>query len=118
MPSISGLLVTVRSAQQGALMMVGKSTPEYLREIASLRIHPEDMAEAGLSEGDDARLASPYGEALVTCHPTDVPRGVFFLPLGPLANQLFSGARTEGTGVPAWKGQQVTLEPRLGASGQ
>jgi formylmethanofuran dehydrogenase subunit D len=111
MDGISGLLVTVRSARQGAEMMRSKLTADYLQEISSLRINPEDMAELELAEGESARLASPYGEVIVTCHPTDVPRGLFFLPLGPLANQLFSGADTDGTGVPDWKRQQVTIEP-------
>jgi formylmethanofuran dehydrogenase subunit D len=111
MARISGLLVTVRSAKQGAEMMKSKLTEDYLQEISSLRISAEDMAELALSDGDKARLASPHGAISVTCHPTDVPKGLFFLPLGPLANRLFSGADTDGTGVPDWKRQQVTVEP-------
>jgi formylmethanofuran dehydrogenase subunit D len=111
MGGISGLLVTVRSAKQGTEMHKGKLRTEYLQEIASLRINPEDMADLALSEGDAARLASPHGAVTVTCHPTDVPRGLFFLPVGPLANELFSAADTDGTGVPDWKRQQVTIEP-------
>lgn len=111
MGSIHGLLVSVRSARQGAEMMKSKLTAEYAQETSSLRIHPDDMAELALSDGDRARLVSPHGEVVVTCHPTDVPRGLFFLPLGPLANQLYSGADTDGTGVPDWKRQQVTIEP-------
>ena len=111
MSGISGLLVTVRSAKQGAEMQQGKFREEYLQEIASLRINPEDMAELALSEGEPARLASAHGEVTVTCRPTDVPRWLFFLPVGPLANQLFSAADTDGTGVPDWKRQQVTIAP-------
>jgi formylmethanofuran dehydrogenase subunit D len=111
MSHVSGLLVTVRSAKQGAEMMRSKLTEDYLREIASLRISPEDLAELALSEGQAARVVSPHGAISVTCHPTDVPKGLFFLPLGPLANQLFSGGDTDGTGVPGWKRQQVTIEP-------
>jgi formylmethanofuran dehydrogenase subunit D len=111
MGGLNGLLVTVRTAKQGSGMMKGKMTPEYLEEIASLRINSEDMAELSLSQGQPARIASPHGEAVVTCHSANVPRGIFFLPLGPLANQLFSGANTDGTGVPDWKRQHVTLEP-------
>jgi formylmethanofuran dehydrogenase subunit D len=111
MGGISGLLVTVRTVKQGAEMMASKMSAEYAREIASLRIHPDDMLELAVSEGQSARMSSPYGEVTVTCHPADVPRGLFFLPLGPLANQLFSGANTDGTGVPDWKRQPVTIRP-------
>jgi formylmethanofuran dehydrogenase subunit D len=110
MGGISGLLVTVRSAKQGAEMMANKLGAEYGREISSLRINAEDMHALAVSEGQPARMASPYGEVTVTCHPADVPRGIFFLPLGPLANQLFSGANTDGTGVPDWKRQPVTIQ--------
>jgi formylmethanofuran dehydrogenase subunit B len=111
MGAISGLLVTVRSAKQGAEMMANKLSAEYGREISALRIHADDMYQLSVSEGHPVRIASPYGEAIVTCQPADVPRGTFFLPLGPVANRLFSGAHTEGTGVPDWKRQSVTIEP-------
>jgi len=114
MSGITGLLVTVRSGRQGMEMMKGKFSDAYLEEIASLRINADDLAELALSEGDHARIVSPFGEVVVTCHPSDVPRGLFFLPLGPVANQLFSGAHTDGTGVPRWKRQPVTIEPADG----
>ncbi len=110
MGSISGLLVTVRSLKQGTEMMARKLSEEYRREISALRINPADMSELALSEGQPARMKSPSGEITVTCHQADVPRGIFFLPLGPLANQLFSGANTDGTGVPDWKRQPVTIQ--------
>jgi len=110
MGGISGLLVTVRSAKQGAEMMTNKLSAEYQREISSLRVNPDDMQELAVAEGQPVRIASPHGDAIVTCHGADVPRKNFFLPLGPVANQLFSGAQTDGTGVPDWKRQPVTLE--------
>jgi formylmethanofuran dehydrogenase subunit D len=110
MGGISGLLVTVRSAKQGAEMMANKLSAEYGREISSLRINPDDMKELAVSEGQPVRMASPYGEVTVTCQPADVPRRTFFLPLGPVANQLFSGANTDGTGVPDWQRQPVTIQ--------
>lgn len=111
MTGISGLLVTVRTGKQGTEMMKGKMSSEYLEEVSSLRINADDMAELSLSTGNKAKIISPHGEALVTCIESDVPGKLFFLPLGPVANRLVSGADTDGTGVPAWKGQQVTIEP-------
>ena len=109
MDRISGLLVTVRTARQGTEMVCGKSTPKYIEEISTLRIHPEDLAGLGLAPNQRALLASAHGETVVTCRPTDGPRGIFFLPLGAVANRLFSAACTQGTGVPDWKGLAVTL---------
>lgn len=108
---VSGLLVTVRTGKQGAEMVCGKSTPKYLAEIAALRLHPDDLAALGLAADDRAWLRSAHGEAVVTCRPTEGPRGLFFLPLGAVANQLFSASSTNGTGVPDWKGLDVTLSP-------
>ena len=111
MAGINGLLVTVRTGKQGAEMMKGKMSSGYLGEISSLRINPEDMARLPLSSGQKAKIISPYGEAIVTCETADLPEKLFILPLGPAANRLFSGADTDGTGVPDWKGLQVTVEP-------
>lgn len=107
---ISGLLITVRTARQGATMENGKSTPEYLEETSTLAINPEDFAALGMASGQRARLKSSEGEVIVTCRPTEGPYGLFFLPLGPTASQLISG-ETHGTGVPDFKGFAVTLEP-------
>ncbi len=107
---LSGLLVTGRSARQGAAMMTSKLSAEYEREISTLRISPDDMQQLAVSEGQPVRIASPHGEAIVTCHGANIPSGIFFLPLGPVANQLFSGAHTDGTGVPDWKRQRVTIQ--------
>lgn len=110
MVAVSGLLVTVRSAKQGAEMMVNKLGAEYWREVSTLRMHPEDMHRLAISAGQTVRIASSHGDAVVSCQEADVPRGVFFLPLGPVANRLFSGAHTDGTGVPDWKRLPVTIE--------
>jgi formylmethanofuran dehydrogenase subunit D len=115
---ISGLLITVRTAKQGAEMVCGKSTAKYLEEISTLRIHPDDLADLGLAPSQSARLTSAHGNAIVTCRPAEGPRGLFFLPLGPIANQLFSAACTQGTGVPDWKGLEVTLSQHEGQSGK
>jgi formylmethanofuran dehydrogenase subunit D len=118
MGRLSGLLITVRSAKQGAEMERGKWSAEYQKEIATLRIHPEDLADLGLSPGQSVILASAYGQAEVTCRPTEGPKGLFFLPLGAVANQLFSAAHTHGTGVPDWKSLEVTLSPCDAQPGQ
>ncbi len=110
MAIISGILITVRTARQGAAMEKGKFTPEYLEETATLDVNPEDFTALGLAPGVQARLTSPDGEVVVVCRTADGPRGIFFLPLGPTANRLIGG-ETHGTGVPDFKGIAVTLKP-------
>ncbi len=117
MGSMSGILITVRSGKQGAEMVSGKTTREYQAEIATLRINPADLTELGAAPGQTILLKSSYGQITVTCRPAEGPRGFFFLPLGPVANRVFSSA-TAGTGVPDWKGLPVTLMSGCGADEQ
>jgi len=109
--SISGLLVTVRTAKQGAEMVTSKHGAPYIAEISTLRIHPDDLAALGVENGGHAMLASEHGEVRVTCRATEVPQGLFFLPLGPVANTLFSAWSTQESGVPNWKRINVSLAP-------
>lgn len=104
------MLITVRTSRQGAAMEKGKFTPEYLEEIAMLSVCPSDLETLGLADGQRARLTSRNGEVTVTCRTAEGPRGIFFLPLGPKANELIGG-ETHGTGVPNYKGIAVMIEP-------
>lgn len=108
MGSVSGLLITVRTSRQGAAMEKGKHSAEYQEEIAALTMNPEDYALLDLGADKKAVIKSAVGEVSVTCRTGDGPKGLFFLPLGPVANQLI-GAETAGTGVPDFKGVSVVL---------
>ena len=115
MNSISGLLITVRTAKQGAAMEKGKFSEEYIREIATLNVNPEDLAAINF-HNDDMRavLQSDDGAIIVRCRAMEGPKGVFFLPLGQAANRLI-GKETLGTGVPDFKGIPVCLRAVLPA---
>ncbi|WP_258359381.1 molybdopterin dinucleotide binding domain-containing protein [Moorella sulfitireducens] len=115
MSSIAGFLITVRTARQGVAMVGGKLSPEYQKETATLEVNAAVLSALGLAPGQRARLRSPFGEAVVTCRPAEVPAELFFLPLGPTANLLI-GTDTGGTGVPCFKGLEVKLEPYHGAT--
>jgi formylmethanofuran dehydrogenase subunit D len=108
MNGIHGLLITVRTAKQGAAMEKGKLSEEYIREISTLSVNPEDLAALDLTEDMRAVLQGEDAEIIVTCRATEGPRGVFFLPLGQAANRLI-GKETLGTGVPDFKGIPVRL---------
>jgi formylmethanofuran dehydrogenase subunit D len=113
-PTLQGALITIRTAKQGAEMECGKWTEKYQAEIATLRMHPEDLAALGLERDGRALLQSAHGRTAVTCQAADGPRGLFFLPLGEVANRLFSAACTQGGGVPQWKYLDVTVSPYEG----
>jgi len=107
--SLTGLLITVRTAKQGAAMEKGKlHNDEYLQEISSLTISQEDLDALALGEEKKALLKTDVGEVVVYCRPGDVPSGLFFLPLGHIANSV-TWAETQGTGVPDFKGVTAVL---------
>lgn len=108
MGSIAGLLITVRTGRQGAAMEKGKSSLEYVQEISTMTISSEDFASLDLAQDQKAVLKSSVGEVLVTCRVGDGPKGLFFLPLGPVANRLID-EETQGTGVPDFKGIPVVI---------
>lgn len=108
MSEISGILITVRTSSQGAAMEEGKFTKEYINEISTLFVNPEDYDRLRLNEDNKAILKSKAGEVTITCCPTEGPKGIFFLPLGPCASQLVS-EDTHGTGVPDFKEIPVTI---------
>jgi formylmethanofuran dehydrogenase subunit D len=92
-------------------MVTSKHGEAYLAEISTLRLNADDLSALGVEEGGAARLASEHGEVPVTCQVAEVPRGLFFLPLGPVANTLFSAWSTEESGVPNWKRINVSIAP-------
>lgn len=110
MGNLSGLLITVRTAKQGAAMEKGKFCAEYEQEISTLTLNPEDFVELGVAQNEQAILKSSDGQVFVTCRSAAGPKGIFFLPLGAVANQLI-GQESFGTGVPEFKGISVSIEP-------
>lgn len=108
MNCMEGVLITVRTRRQGAAMEKGKSSAEYLQEISTLSVCPEDLERLQLEQDNEALLKSAAGEIRVTLRSAAGPQGFFFLPLGPSANRLI-GEETYGTGVPNYKEIPVVL---------
>lgn len=108
MEKISGILITVRTGRQGAEMEKSKFSAEYEKEISTLSVSPEDYKLLELGEGSRGLLRSSAGQVEVICKSVEGPRGIFFLPLGPVANRLLP-SETEGTGVPEFKNIPVIL---------
>jgi len=99
---ITGILITVRTARQGAYMEKGKFSPEYEQEISTLAINPDDLALLELSEGNKALVESSSGQVEVICKKAEGPRGA-------IANKLL-GSETSGTGVPEFKNIPVSVQ--------
>lgn len=103
-------LVTGRTLAQAAAMHKGKMTEAYDRATSLAEINGDDLAELGLADGEEATVRSGAGSVRVVLKASDLPRGMLFLPMGRRANGLI-GAETEGTGMPAFKGLAVEVEP-------
>jgi formate dehydrogenase major subunit len=108
------LLVTGRAAYQFNAGTMTMRTPN--RELAStdlLEISPPDAARLGLGSGDEARVASRYGAAILPVEITDVVRpGELFATFHTaqvFLNQLTSLHRDSVTGTPEYKVTAVAV---------
>jgi formylmethanofuran dehydrogenase subunit D len=112
MPQENFILIPGRTSRQGTSLNVSKLEGEYVDEIGTLFMCPDDMARLGLSDGDRVRLRSEQGTCEVKCQAAksgELPAGVLFLPYGEASSRLMSGD-THGTGMPTSKGIDVELE--------
>jgi formylmethanofuran dehydrogenase subunit D len=105
------ILNAARSATQGALINVGKESPEYLELTNKMTMAPADMKEIGLAEGQQALVRTEFGEAEFKCESGKVPLGMIFIAYGPPTCKLMGGD-TDGTGMPTSKGWEVEVLPQ------
>lgn len=103
------LLNPTRTAQQGVHINIGKFSPEYEKIVTTMEVHPDDMAELGVEDGDWILVKTEVGEAEFCCKAAKVPLGMLVVPYGPPTCKLMSGD-TGGTGMPLSKGWDVTAE--------
>jgi len=115
MPKLKVSLLTGRTISQGQGKEYGKLSEEYWRSVAVCEIDPEDMKRLEIKEGNNVKLTTGFGSAVVRAvkssrgpHP-----GVVFIPYGPWANLLVN-PRTHGTGMPSLKGLSAEIEPAPG----
>ena len=106
------VLIPGRTSRQGTSLNEGKNTAEYLEEIETLQVSPDDMKRLGLKDGDRVRLSSRQGSIELPCRASkgdELPAGVLFMAYGDWSSRLMGGD-THGTGMPDSKGIDVTLE--------
>jgi len=102
-------LISGRTIDQAKGMHVGKRSDFYRAAVSTVEMNEQDMKDSALRDGDLVRIASRWGEAEGRARIADLPRGMAFIPMGPVANAL-SGTDTEGTGMPLFKGFTVEID--------
>jgi len=114
MKQIEVVLISGRTAEQGASLEVGKTSERYFNSVAVVELSAADADALGLGEGDPVEVSTPHGSVVVRSRRSEgLDPGLAFFPYGPWANQVF-GAHTGGTGMPPFKGVKATLRPAKG----
>jgi formylmethanofuran dehydrogenase subunit D len=102
------VLLSGRTTKQGVTAEIGKTSDEYLQNVALIQLNSKVMGELGLNDGDRVEIQTKYGSAVVTCQKSDVEENMGFMPYGPCANLLI-GSETQGTGMPDSKGVEADI---------
>jgi formylmethanofuran dehydrogenase subunit D len=110
MSKITVTLISGRTSQQGVGLEVGKTSDQYFQSASLIEVSAEDAEAMGLEDGKSVVVATPHGSVVVTGRISKgLEGGMAFFPYGIWANQVF-GSETGGTGMPAYKGVEATLE--------
>jgi len=104
------ILITGRTAKQGEALHKGKDSDEYRQATGFVEMSHADRERLGIEEGQRVRVRTAFGEAELELRENDLPEGMIFVPMGPMANTLI-GSETRGTGMPDSKGLEAEVEP-------
>ncbi|MCZ7662390.1 MAG: hypothetical protein M5U22_05385 [Thermoleophilia bacterium] len=91
-------------------MHKGKASKEYRCATELVEMNPDDMTRLRIQDGGLVRLHTVAGEVELIAKAGSLPPGLVFVPMGASANMLVE-AETHGTGMPSFKGSEVTVEP-------
>lgn len=105
------VLIPGRTSRQGTTLNQGKYTDDYLDEIRTLKMNPDDMERLSLTDGDLVRMWNDFGQVCVPCRSgkDELPPGVLFISYGDISSRLMPGD-THGSGMPDSKGLDVYVE--------
>lgn len=96
-------LITGRTIEQGQ-NLENKLSEEYQKAVAVCELNEDDMKEIGVSEGENVKVKTQFGEIVVVAKKASAnPKGIAFIPMGPWANAVIGGD-THGVGMPQFKG--------------
>lgn len=102
-------LITGRTTKQGGALHHGRDSEEYRRATGLVEMNSDDMAQVQVKEGQLVRVSTVAGEVDVPVIEGNLPPGMLFMPLGPVANRLI-GVDTQSTGMPLFKGMRAEVE--------
>jgi formylmethanofuran dehydrogenase subunit D len=113
MKSIKAIVLTGRSLSQGKTKG-SKFSKEYLESVAVCEIDPNDMKELGVTEGQNVKIVTKWGEAVLKAiNSKQAPhKGIIFIPYG-LWSSLLMNPETNGTGMPSLKGIEAEVFPAI-----
>lgn len=112
---LKAILLTGRSLDQGVAIETDKAGDINTRACGKCFIDPEDMKKLKILSGDTVLVKSEFGEVVVRAEKSpDAPhKGIVYIPMGIWANQVIN-PYTDSTGMPSFKGVEVTVEPAPG----
>ena len=114
MKQLEVVLISGRTADQGASLEVGKTSEQYFKSVTVVELSVADADALGLGDGDLVEVSTPHGSVVVRVRRSEgLDKGLSFFPYGPWANQVF-GSYTGGTGMPSFKGVRATIRPAEG----
>ncbi|WAI01126.1 molybdopterin dinucleotide binding domain-containing protein [Methanogenium organophilum] len=104
------ILNTGRTIRQGKYIE-NKLGQGYAEETSLCRIHPLDLLELGVEEGENILVKSEIGEIVLEVLADEgLPKGMVFISYGIHCNSIIS-PRTHGTGMPDYKIHEVEIFP-------
>lgn len=103
------VLLSGRTTKQGVAAEIGKTSDDYLQNVALIQLNPQVMEKLGLKEGDTVEVQTKYGSCVVKCQKSDIDETMGFMPYGPWANLLI-GSDTQSTGMPDSKGVEAEIQ--------
>ena len=71
MRGFKATLLTGRSLKQGMGKELSKTSDKYKESVSICEIHPKDMEDMGLKDGDAMRVTTDFGSVIVTCVSSD-----------------------------------------------
>jgi formylmethanofuran dehydrogenase subunit D len=102
------VLLSGRTTKQGVTAEIGKTSDDYLQNVALIQLNPAVMKELGLEDGDTVEVRTVYGVTVVRCKTSTIDENMGFMPYGPWANLLI-GSDTQSTGMPDSKGIEADI---------
>jgi formylmethanofuran dehydrogenase subunit D len=109
---LSVTLLTGRTIDQGAGKEHGKSSDEYMENVAVCFVDSEDLKRLGMKYNANVCVSTKQGSVVLKALKSQrgPHMGVVFIPYGPWANILVS-PETDDIGMPSYKGIPASIEP-------